>query len=175
LLLGPKWLGVVPVVRILAIIGLVSAADGTRGVVLLSQGLSRRHFKWGLINAVALVCAFLAGLPFGIVGVAAAYTVASYVLLLPSLYYCFSGTPVSVGLFMRALAPSLLCAASAALGALMVMAQTGTRSLWAGIASSVVFVAVYIALAMTRHSVRDNVSRAVVALRSRVRAPKENA
>jgi PST family polysaccharide transporter len=168
-LLGPKWMGVVPVFRILATIGVVQAAEGTRGVVFLSQGLSRRHFKWGVISAVVLVAAFVAGLPFGIVGVAFAYTAASYALLLPSLYYCFAGTPVTVGLFMRALVPSLLFALAAALGALAVTWALGAYGSWAGIASSAVFMVVYVALAATRSSARRNMSLVMTELRSLAR------
>ena len=167
LLLGPKWKGVVPVFRILAIAGLVQAADGTRGVVFLSLGRSKRHFRWGLANSAVMVCAFLLGLPFGIVGVAVAYAVAVYVVLLPSPYYCFHGTPVSVSLFMRALAPSLLCVAPAALAAVGVTWIVRDGGLWAGIASSMVFAVIYCGLAATRRSVREKVGLAFAQLRSR--------
>jgi len=156
LILGPQWVEVVPVFRILATVGIVSVADGTRGVVLLSQGLAKRHFRWGLINAVVVVSAFIIGLQYGIVGVATAYAVACYALLLPSLFYAFAGTPVTVGLFMKALVPSVLYAAVAALVTLAVRSQLATESLQSGLVSSLAFVVVYVALTATRRSARQN-------------------
>jgi O-antigen/teichoic acid export membrane protein len=173
-LLGPKWAAVVPVFKILAIAGILQAADGTRGVVLLSQGRSNRHFRWGVINAVALVAAFIAGLQFGIIGVATAYTAANYILLLPSLYYCFAGTPVSPGLFIKALAPSLLCAAPAALAAVVVSSQLGAGSFVGGVVSGIVFIVIYVGLAARRRPVRDNVRMVMTELRSRKRATSDS-
>lgn len=168
-LLGPEWTGVVPVFRILAVVGLVQVADGTRGVVLLSQGLSRRHMTWGVINAVVVVCAFVAGLPFGIVGVAGAYAVVSYALLLPSLYYCFAGTPVTVGHFLKALAPFLAFACIAGGIAYAVDFLMESRVFWGGIVSSAVFVVCYALLSATRRTARENVRRVMAELRPQAR------
>jgi O-antigen/teichoic acid export membrane protein len=103
LLLGPQWLGAVPVFRILAIVGLVQTISGTRGLVMISNGYSGRNLVFGIVNGSLTVVSFIAGLPFGIEGVALAYTIMNYAVLIPSLFYCFNGTPVRVSLFLKAL------------------------------------------------------------------------
>ncbi len=113
--LGPQWTDAVPVFRILAVSALVQPVASTRGLVLLSLGLSQRYFRWGLANAILNVAAFVAGLPFGIEGVAAAYAVANYAIVAPSLYYCLRGTPVRQGDFWRAMVGPLAVGALASL------------------------------------------------------------
>jgi len=103
LLLGSQWLGCVPVFRILAIAGIIQPIAGTRGLVLLSYGFSDRYLYWGLANAILTIIAIVVGLPFGIKGVAAAYAFANYAVLIPSLFYCFHKTPVTVSMFMKTL------------------------------------------------------------------------
>ena len=103
LLLGPQWLGCVPVFRILAIAGVIQPIATTRGLVLLSFGFSDRYLYWGLANAILMVTAIVAGIPFGIKGVAAALAVANYMVLIPSLFYCFHKTPITVSLFIKTL------------------------------------------------------------------------
>lgn len=165
IILGPQWMGAVPVLQLLALVGLVQAADSSRSVVLLSQGMSRRYFAWGLVNAVATIAGFVVGVRWGIVGVAAGYTVVTYALLLPSLFYCFARTPVSVGLFLMAMLPSLVSSAVAGGLAYAVRRVLGTSETWAAVLSCLVFALVYMALALARRSVRQDVRRAAGALR----------
>lgn len=100
-LLGQQWLAVVPVFRILAIAALIQPVASTQGLVLVSLGFSDRYLYWGLFNSILTVASFVAGLPFGIEGVAAAYAIANYAILIPSLFYCFHKTPITVSMFMR--------------------------------------------------------------------------
>ena len=62
-----------------------------------------RLLKFGIFNSSFIVLGFAVGLQWGVVGVAAGYAVASYVILLPGLWYCFRGTPVSLGTSLRAI------------------------------------------------------------------------
>ena len=119
--LGAQWVEAVPVFRNLAIAGLIQVtASAARGMVLLSFGFSARYLRWGLFNAILMITAIVAGLPFGIQGVAASYTVANYIILVPSLFYCFHGTPVRISIFIGALGPPLFVGAVAATGTVLV-------------------------------------------------------
>jgi PST family polysaccharide transporter len=103
LLLGEGWLGANAIFKILAIAGFIQAAETTRGLILLSSGLGRRFLTYGILRSVFLVGCFVAGLPWGACGVAAGFTIGDYLILLPSLWYCFRGTPLSVAGFFRAI------------------------------------------------------------------------
>jgi len=157
-LLGSRWQGVVPVFRILAVAGFIRAIAGTRGLVLLSCGFSRRYFYWGLLNAILCVGSFVVGLPFGIEGVAASYTIANYLILLPSLFFCFSHTPVTVSLFMKTLVPSFLISGAATLGLAYVKWTYSTDAILAHALYAGVFVVLYAGLAYRRQSIRETLS-----------------
>lgn len=155
MLLGSKWSGAVSVFRILAIAGLIQAIAGTRGLVLLSCGFSRRYFYWGLFNAIVSVASFVIGIPFGIEGVAAAYATANYLILFPSLFYCFPQTPVTIGLFVKTLVPPLLASGIAAVSVIAakyiwVSDSVAAHMLYAGI-----FLAIYAGLSWCRQSIRE--------------------
>ena len=103
ILLGQKWSEAGIIVKIMAITGFIIAVGGTRGLVQVSLGQSGRYFKWGLYSGIAAVISFVAGLPWGAVGVAASYAIVSYLIFLPSLWYCFRLTPISVMTFLMAI------------------------------------------------------------------------
>ncbi len=103
LLLGSKWSGAVGIFKILCVIAFIQPVGTTWGVVLVSLGQSKRYFTWGIINSIITVISFFLGLPWGAIGVAAAYTIISYVLLIPTLWYCFRRTPISIMDFLSAI------------------------------------------------------------------------
>ncbi|UCG57801.1 MAG: oligosaccharide flippase family protein, partial [Phycisphaerales bacterium] len=102
LLLGSKWTGVTDIFRVMAITAFIQTAGTTKGAVLLSLGKSKRYLIWGVINALFTISAFVVGLPWGAIGIALSYAAVNYVILLPSLWYCFRETPVSVATFLEA-------------------------------------------------------------------------
>ena len=154
-LLGTQWLGAVPVFRVLAIAGMTQPLAGTTGLVQVTCGFSAQYFEWGVVTAVASCLSFVVGLPFGIEGVAMAYAVASYLLLVPSLLYCFRNTPVSVALFTRAVAVPLAVGGLAALTTLLVKhAWPGDTLVMHGCYAGT-FWLVYFGFTWGRRSVRD--------------------
>jgi PST family polysaccharide transporter len=115
IVLGPNWVASSKIFQLLAITGIIQPIASTRGMVLISTGQSGRYFKWGMWNAVFVIISFFAGLPFGINGIAIAYAIANYLILVPSLYYCFKNTPVQVGDFFYTCLPPFLIAVIAGL------------------------------------------------------------
>jgi PST family polysaccharide transporter len=79
-LFGDQWHGAVPVARILAVAGCFQALGVTVGWIYQSQGRSDAMFRWGVIAAVTVVIGIVAGLRWGVTGVAAGYTIAVVVL-----------------------------------------------------------------------------------------------
>jgi O-antigen/teichoic acid export membrane protein len=78
--LGQQWDESVPVIRILACVGLLQALQQLNASVL--QALDKTHllFRFAALSFVLSLAAFLIGLNWGIVGVATGYAVANAVL-----------------------------------------------------------------------------------------------
>lgn len=105
LILGSKWISAAPIFRMLAITALIQPIASTRGMILISTGQSKRYFNWGVWNAVVVIIAFIIGIRWGVTGVAVGYALANYLILIPSLRFCFKNTPVQVADFFQTIAP----------------------------------------------------------------------
>jgi len=85
-LLGDKWIPVAPIFQWLGIAGLHQVMSSTIGWLFLSQGRGGDLFKVGTYAAFITIASFIIGLPWGAVGVAASYTIANYVVLVPLIW-----------------------------------------------------------------------------------------
>jgi len=103
LVLGNQWVGASSIFQILAITAFIQPVASTRGLVLISLGQSERHLKFGIIHSLVIVTSFVVGIRWGVIGVAFAYSVANYLILFPSLWYCFRLTPISIATFLKAI------------------------------------------------------------------------
>ena len=95
LLLGPGW---TESGRIFAFFGPgigVMLLYNTHGWIHLSIGRPDRWFRWAVIEFLCTVGLFLVGLPWGPRGIALAWTVAFFVLMLPAFWY--AGQPIGMG------------------------------------------------------------------------------
>lgn len=108
LLLGEQWLGASRIFQILAITAFIQPVWSTVGVVLLSLGQSGRFLTFGIFNSSLVVLSFAVGVRWGAIGVASAYAVASYLVLFPSLWYCFRLTPLCIVTFLKAIARPII-------------------------------------------------------------------
>lgn len=156
-LLGPQWMGLVLTFRILAIAGMVQPLAATVGLVMQSLGHPDRQFKNGLVNTTVAIIAFIAGLPFGIAGVAAASAIASYIVMFPMLVYAYRGTPLRVSDFLRSVWRPFV--ASIGVGGVVLVAQRIGASdalLW-HVGLTVAFFAGYTLVTLMSPSVRRTV------------------
>jgi O-antigen/teichoic acid export membrane protein len=109
LLLGEKWMDASPIFRILAVGAFIQAVESTRGLTLVSLGMSRKYLKWGVFGSVFFVLTYVVGIPWGARGVALSYVIGEYLIMVPSLWYCFRGTPVSLlGFFKTISRPAVI-------------------------------------------------------------------
>jgi PST family polysaccharide transporter len=95
-LLGPGW---TESGRIFAFFGPgigVMLLYNTHGWIHLSIGRPDRWFRWAVIEFLCTVGLFLIGLPWGPRGIALAWTVAFFVLMLPAFWY--AGKPIGFGI-----------------------------------------------------------------------------
>jgi O-antigen/teichoic acid export membrane protein len=108
LLLGNQWLDASVIFRVMALAAFIQPVAGTRGAVLLSLGQSGRYLKWGVFQSIVTAVSFIIGLRWGVIGVALSFTISSYLLLFPSLWYCFRLTPISTTAFLKAISRSTI-------------------------------------------------------------------
>jgi len=101
--LGDKWLQAASIFQVLALTAFIQPVSTTTGTVMLSMGQSKRFLALGLFNSAVIVASFGVGIRWGAVGVALAYATATYVLLIPSLWYSYRETPVMVRDFFKAI------------------------------------------------------------------------
>ncbi|QOR76695.1 MAG: MOP flippase family protein [Thermoflavifilum sp.] len=68
---GPKWAGVIPLIRILAFVGVLQCIGNPTGWIYLSQGKTNWMFWWGVFGSGSVVVAIIVGVWMGSI-----YTVA---------------------------------------------------------------------------------------------------
>ena len=66
----------------------------TQGWIHLSLGRVDRWLRWGILECILTTGFFMVGLPFGTNGIALAYTILLYLLLVPCLHY--AGQPIGL-------------------------------------------------------------------------------
>jgi PST family polysaccharide transporter len=103
LLLGPQWVGASLIFKTLSIVAIIQPLYASTGWIYQSLGKTDRMMRWGLISVPVYMISFIAGLPWGANGVAIAYTISSYILLVPGIMYAFKGTSLHVHDFFQAI------------------------------------------------------------------------
>jgi PST family polysaccharide transporter len=95
LVLGPKWLESGTIFEIFGPgIGAMLLCS-TIGWIHLPVGKPERWFRWSLVALAFTVLLFIAALPWGPSGVAAAWSISYWVLLIPGFWY--AGRPIGFG------------------------------------------------------------------------------
>jgi len=102
ILLGEKWTGAAILFQIMAITGFVQTSASIRTLVQISLGQSGRYLRFGVFHSIFTVASFIIGLPWGPVGVATSYAIVNYLILIPSLWYCFRFSPITTVVFLKA-------------------------------------------------------------------------
>jgi PST family polysaccharide transporter len=69
---------------------------GTHSWIHLSIGTSDRWFRWGIVEFTVTVLLFLLALPWGPVGIAAAWTASFWILTIPAFWY--AGRPIGLAI-----------------------------------------------------------------------------
>jgi O-antigen/teichoic acid export membrane protein len=105
---GAKWLPMLPVLNILCWVGMIQSIGTTVGTIYLAVARVRLMFLLTLGSMPVFVAAFLAGVKWGIVGVAAAYALVSILFFYVSLAVAFSVCGLAFARFHQAIARVLL-------------------------------------------------------------------
>jgi O-antigen/teichoic acid export membrane protein len=83
LMFGPKWRDAIPIVRILAIFNIFASGYSPVGSLLLAKGRTDLGFYWNLANALITPCCIYIGSFWGLQGIAWAYVVMYFAMLIP--------------------------------------------------------------------------------------------
>lgn len=110
--LGPRWAPVVPVFRILAPVGMLQSLTTITGQIYLAKSATAAMFRWGTLFSALFVLGFIAGLPWGISGVAGVYAIVTVVIFVPALAIPFRLIHLRVVTLWGALKPVVICTAA---------------------------------------------------------------
>jgi O-antigen/teichoic acid export membrane protein len=110
LVLGSHWDEAVPVVQILAWVGIVQAVQVINMDILLARGRSRTMFRFAIVVTTAHLIAFAVGLQWGIIGVAVAYAISTTLVEPSQTVLAARALGVSPMIFVRAISGVFLAA-----------------------------------------------------------------
>jgi O-antigen/teichoic acid export membrane protein len=108
LVYGNQWTASVPLVQLFAIVAIVPIATTTAAWLYTSQGKTRRLFWTSLFYTALLAAAFVVGLRGGLVGLAAAYAVASVAVGIPAVLLAARMVGLAAGALARGVAAPVL-------------------------------------------------------------------
>ncbi len=145
---GPQWSAMIPILRVLCVVGLAQSIVTLVGSLFLSQGRADLQFRLGLFTKPLLVTGIVVGLQRGVLGVAVGYALAVGVSQYLNLRFAGALVGLTYAELLKNLAGVFACAAAMAglvfgLGLLLPPAWPS----WAALAVQVPFgVVVYAAL-----------------------------
>ena len=82
-LFGEKWRSIIPLLQILAPVGMIQSVGTTVGAIYVVRGRTDLMLRWGLIAAMVVTAAVVIGLGWGVQGVALSYAIAAFILAYP--------------------------------------------------------------------------------------------
>jgi PST family polysaccharide transporter len=86
-LIGEQWAPAAPIFSWLALAALHRPVSLTMNMLFISQGRARAYLAWSAFSALTSVAAFVIGLRWGAIGVAAAFALTDVFVRLPALWW----------------------------------------------------------------------------------------
>lgn len=154
-ILGPQWLEATEVFRILAIGGIFVSASFLPGLALLSHGYSKKYMQLLIATSIIQSVSFVIGAPFGINGIAIAYTVSSILVLIPMIIISFRGTFVTARMFFLTILWPLLSSCAAGALAYVLLRFLSSESTFIHLLIAGIYFIIYTGLTLVRKDTRD--------------------
>jgi len=101
--LGPRWEPLVPLLLILAPAGALQSIVGTVGNIYKAKAATDRLLRFGIFGTAVTVLCYGVGIRWGVAGVAAGCTVATFVLAWPNFALAFGLIDLRVGALWKVL------------------------------------------------------------------------
>lgn len=124
---GHEWVEMVPLLKVLAWVGMMQSVGTTVGTIYLSTGNPGVALRVTLIGAPVLIGGMAAGLPWGILGVAVGYAIASFSFFYYTAVTSFRVIALELADFHRSLVRPL--GATLAMVGVLVTAVASTQAL----------------------------------------------
>ena len=105
LVLGDQWHAAVPVVQVLAWVGMMQAVQAVNMDILMARDRPKTMFRFALVLTTSHLIAFGIGLQWGVVGVAVAYAISTTLVEPGQTWLAARALGVSPMVFVRAVAP----------------------------------------------------------------------
>lgn len=106
---GNQWEPVILLIKILIPVGMVQSIGTTVGAIYQAKGRTDLMFRWGVVLGVFTVISFVVGLKWGIVGVASAYAIITFVLIYPAFAIPFSIIEMPMKQILKTLSRPIIC------------------------------------------------------------------
>jgi PST family polysaccharide transporter len=117
-LYGPGWERAATIFQWLAVSMFAGVPMNATGWIYISLGRTRQMFVWSLVFVPIVGAGFLLAIPYGAVGIAAAYALVMNISLVPCFAFATRGTPVSLSDTLKVILPMAASGAIAALAGL---------------------------------------------------------
>lgn len=159
--LGDKWSDAVPIFLFLAIPAFLGTLEPAMAWAYQSLGRADRQFRSGLVISILTAIAFVIGVRWGAIGVAAALGITRPLIIIPSLIYCYRNTPLSLqGLFLSIYRPALASISAALIIYLLNRASILTGSIFINlvinlIAYIIFYAAIWVIIPNGRKIIRE--------------------
>ncbi len=115
--LGPRWMPVAGLLLVFAPLGALQTLYDPTILIYNTQGRTDLLFRWQIFASISYVLSFIAGLRWGIMGVATSYAIVWTALMIPSLAIPFRLVGLSLKTFAVSLWPIFLYSLMMAAGA----------------------------------------------------------
>lgn len=96
LLLGKKWLEIVPIFKALTPAAYVATLGISIGLVFNSLGKTRQLLTIGIVSSFSNVVVFIIAVPMGVKVLATWFSIFSVIRLIPTYIYCYQNTPLNL-------------------------------------------------------------------------------
>lgn len=110
-LLGPRWLPMIPILQVLAFMSLVKPISSTTAAVFNAVGRPKFNMHAGIVVSVVLILGMILLLPYGTVGIATAVVISHVVGLVFNVYQINTILPRIVGPMLVAVKPTAIATA----------------------------------------------------------------
>jgi PST family polysaccharide transporter len=105
-LIGAQWAPAAPIFAWLTLAAIHRPVSMTMNLLFISQGRARAYLAWSIFSAASTVAAFVIGLRWGAVGVAAAFALNDILVRMPVLWWAVTRVgPIRMWDLYRAAAP----------------------------------------------------------------------
>ena len=126
---GEGWDRAAEVFLLLSFSIFAATSSNTAGWRFVSRGQPGRMLRWSLLTTTVRLISFAASLPYGITAFATVYTIVTFALLIPNLWYMSRDAPL---LLSRLLRITLPCIAAGLTSALLTRHLVATGVTWTG-------------------------------------------